>query len=90
MIVQEILILTIFIASFFVIAESVYWVSRKQYLEAKAKYLRNVIHHKDTLTDPNHEFYSCVYNKWGSSKMNLSNAVNACTNPNLESSKYNN
>tara|TARA_Y100001968_G_C19447086_1_gene766017 strand:+ start:2084 stop:2341 length:258 start_codon:yes stop_codon:yes gene_type:complete len=75
------IIFLLFAISFFAIAETVYWFSKKQYLYAKAKYLRGLINQKNDLNNPDHSFYSCVYENWSSKEMNLSKAHRLCTVP---------
>tara|TARA_Y100001968_G_scaffold58990_1_gene50081 strand:+ start:349 stop:606 length:258 start_codon:yes stop_codon:yes gene_type:complete len=70
-----------FVIAFFAIAETIYWFSKKEYLYAKAKYLRGVISQKNDLNNPDHSFYSCVYDNWSSKEMNLSQAHHLCNLP---------
>ena len=46
-----------------------YWLYKKEYLKAKAKYLRGVIDKKNDLSSLNESFYTCVYEKWDSGEM---------------------
>ena len=61
------------------VAEIVYWSYKKEYLKAKAKYLRDVIDQKNDLTNLNEPFYTCVYDKWNSGEMALSDANAVCS-----------
>ena len=61
------------------IAEIIYWSYKKEYLKAKAKYLREVIDQKNDLTSLNEPFYTCVYEKWNSGEMPLSEANTICS-----------
>ncbi len=77
----DLVILGTFAIVFLVIAETSYWLYKKEYLYAKAKYLRSVINQKNDLENPDHSFYSCVYDNWSSKEMNLSKAHQLCTLP---------
>ena len=55
-----------------------YWLYRKEYLRAKAKYLRELIHKKNDSSSLNEPFYTCVYEKWDSGEMPLSEANVMC------------
>ena len=68
----------VFSCSFVGVAEIVYWSHKKEYLKAKAKYLRDVIDQKNDLTNKNEPFYTCVYDKWNSGEMALSDANTVC------------
>tara|TARA_Y100001968_G_C19215206_1_gene646822 strand:+ start:638 stop:856 length:219 start_codon:yes stop_codon:yes gene_type:complete len=67
-----------FLLAFIAIAETIYWTSRKEYLEAKAKYLRELIGTKNDLDSPSKPFSSCVYEKWESGEMDLLEAASVC------------
>ncbi len=75
------LVLILFAILFVVIAETIYWFYKKEYLYAKAKYLRGLISQKNDLDNPDHSFYSCVYENWSSKEMNLSKAYSLCNLP---------
>ena len=46
---------------------------------AKAKYLRELIDKKNDLSSLNEPFYTCVYEKWNSGEMPLSEANIMCS-----------
>ena len=69
----------VFSVSFVGVAEIVYWSYKKEYLKAKAKYLRKVINQKNNLTSINEPFYTCVYEKWNSGEMPLTEANTMCS-----------
>ena len=74
------LILTFaFSAAFICVAEIMYWLYKKEYLRAKAKYLRELIDQKNDLSSSNEPFYTCVYEKWNSGEMPLSEASTICS-----------
>ena len=73
-----IVIVTFFLA-FVGIAEIMYWSYKKEYLRAKAKYLRELIDHKNDLSSLNEPFYTCVYEKWNSGEMPLTEANTMCS-----------
>tara|TARA_Y100001968_G_C19298538_1_gene687844 strand:+ start:419 stop:610 length:192 start_codon:yes stop_codon:yes gene_type:complete len=56
-----------------------YWLYKKEYLRAKAKYLRELIDQKNDLSSQNEPFYTCVYEKWNSGEMPLSEANTMCS-----------
>ena len=64
--------------AFISVAEIMYWLYRKEYLRAKAKYLRELIHQKNDSGSLNESFYTCVYEKWDSGEMPLSEANVMC------------
>ena len=64
--------------AFISVAEIMYWLYRKEYLSAKAKYLRELIHQKNDSSSLNESFYTCVYEKWDSGEMPLSAANVMC------------
>ena len=68
-----------FSAAFICGAEIMYWLYKKEYLRAKAKYLREVIDQKNDLSSSNEPFYTCVYEKWNSGEMPLSEASTMCS-----------
>ena len=64
---------------FVAVAEVIYWSYKNEYLKAKAKYLREVIDQKNNLASKNEPFYTCVYEKWNSGEMPLSEANTMCS-----------
>ncbi len=68
-----------FSLAFIGVAEIMYWSYKKEYLRAKAKYLREVIDQKNDLSSLNEPFYTCVYEKWNSGEMPLSEANTMCS-----------
>ena len=68
----------LFLCTFVVIAEVIYWTSKKEYLNAKAKYLRNLIDQKNNLKNQSEGYYSCVYQKWDLGEKDLTKATKAC------------
>ena len=72
-------IILAFSLPFIGIAEIMYWIYKKEYLRAKAKYLREVIDQKNDLSSLNEPFYTCVYEKWNSGEMPLSEANTMCS-----------
>ena len=77
--INHFIIVLIFSLSFVAVAEVVYWLYKKEYLKAKAKYLREVIDQKNDLTSLNEPFYTCVYEKWNSGEMPLTEANTLCS-----------
>ena len=77
--INHFIVVFAFSSAFVVIAEIMYWLYRKEYLRAKAKYLREVIDQKNDLTSVNEPFYACVYEKWSSGEMPLSEANTMCS-----------
>ena len=73
------IIFVVFSFVFIGIAEIMYWLYKKEYLRAKAKYLRELIDQKNDLTSLNEPFYTCVYEKWDSGEMPLSEANAMCS-----------
>ena len=72
-------IILAFSLPFIGVAEIMYWICKKEYLRAKAKYLREVIDQKNDLSSLNEPFYTCVYEKWNSGEMPLSEANTMCS-----------
>ena len=64
---------------FIAVAEVIYWLCKKEYLRAKAKYLRELIEQKNDQTSLNEPFYTCVYEKWNSGEMPLTEANTLCS-----------
>ena len=75
------LVLLLYIICFFLIAETVYWRSKQEYLKAKAKYLRELVNQTNNLEDPDQSFYSCIYENWSSKGMKISQAYSLCSLP---------
>ena len=65
--------------AFIGVAEIMYWLYKKEYLRAKAKYLRELIEQKNDLSSLNEPFYTCVYEKWNSGEMPLTEANTMCS-----------
>ena len=68
-----------FSLAFICVAEIMYWLYKKEYLRAKAKYLRELIEQKNNLNSLNEPFYACVYEKWSSGEMPLTEANILCS-----------
>jgi len=68
-----------FSLAFIGVAEIMYWTYKKEYLRAKAKYLRELIDQKNDLSSFNEPFYTCVYEKWNSGEMPLAEANTMCS-----------
>ena len=68
-----------FSLAFIGVAEVMYWLYKKEYLRAKAKYLRELIDQKNDLSSLNEPFYACVYEKWNSGEMPLTEANTMCS-----------
>ena len=79
MLVPNLLVAFVFLSCFVLVAESIYWFTKKEYMIAKAKYLREIINKKNNFSNPDQSFYSCVYENWSAKEMNLSNAHKACS-----------
>ena len=77
--INHLIIIIAFSFSFVGVAEIMYWFYKKEYLKAKAKYLREVIDQKNDLNSINEPFYTCVYEKWNSGEMPLSEANAMCS-----------
>ena len=72
-------VIFVFSLSFVGIAEVMDWLYKKAYLRAKAKYLRELIDQKNDLSSSNEPFYTCVYEKWNSGEMPLTEANTLCS-----------
>ena len=72
-------IVVAFSFAFIGVAEVMYWSYKKEYLKAKAKYLRELIDQKNDLSSLNEPFYTCVYEKWNSGEMPLREANSMCS-----------
>jgi len=77
--INYLIVILAFSIAFIGIAEIMYWLYKKEYLKAKAKYLRGVIDKKNDLSSLNESFYTCVYEKWDSGEMPLSEANTMCS-----------
>ncbi len=77
--INHLLIIFAFSLAFVGVAEVMYWSYKKEYLRAKAKYLRELIDQKNDLSSLNEPFYTCVYEKWDSGEMPLSEASTICS-----------
>ena len=77
--INHLLVVVVFSLAFIAIAEVMYWLYKKEYLRAKAKYLRELIDQKNDLSSLNEPFYTCVYEKWNSGEMPLSEANTMCS-----------
>ena len=77
--INHLIVVFAFFLAFIGIAEIMYWLYKKEYLRAKAKYLRELIDQKNDLTSSNEPFYTCVYEKWNSGEMALSEANALCS-----------
>ncbi len=76
--INHLIIIFVFSLAFICVAEIMYWLYKKEYLRAKAKYLRELIDQKNDLSSLNEPFYTCVYEKWNSGEMPLSEANTMC------------
>ena len=76
---NHLIVIFVFSLAFIGVAEIMYWLHKKEYLRAKAKYLREVIDKKNDLSSLNEPFYTCVYEKWNSGEMPLSEANITCS-----------
>jgi len=76
--INHLFVIFAFSLAFISVAEIMYWLYRKEYLRAKAKYLRDLIHQKNDSSSLNESFYTCVYEKWDSGEMPLSEANVMC------------
>jgi len=76
--INHLFVIFAFSLAFISVAEIMYWLYRKEYLRAKAKYLRELIHQKNDSSSLNESFYTCVYEKWDSGEMPLSEANVMC------------
>ena len=78
MFLLQFLIVFCFSLCFIGIAEIIYWLYKKEYLKAKAKYLRDLIDQKNDLNSLDEPFYACIYEKWDSGEMPLKEAAATC------------
>ena len=77
--INHLFVVFVFSLAFVGVAEVLYWLYKKEYLRAKAKYLRELIDQKNDLSSLNEPFYTCVYEKWNSGEMPLSEANSMCS-----------
>ena len=77
--INHLIVIFTFSLAFICIAEIMYWLYKKDYLRAKAKYLRVLIDQKNDLSSLNEPFYTCVYEKWNSGEMPLTEANTMCS-----------
>jgi len=77
--INHLFVISAFSLVFIGVAEIMYWSYKKDYLRAKAKYLRELIDQKNDLTSTNEPFYTCVYEKWNSGEMPLTEANTLCS-----------
>ena len=77
--INHLCVILTFSLAFVCVAEVMYWTYKKDYLRAKAKYLRELIDQKNDLNSVNEPFYTCVYEKWNSGKVPLREANTICS-----------
>ena len=77
--INHLLIVFVFSLAFIGVAEVMYWLYKKEFLRAKAKYLRELIDQKNDLSSSNEPFYACVYDKWNTGEMPLAEANTMCS-----------
>ena len=77
--INHLFVFFVFSLAFVGVAEVMYWLYKKEYLRAKAKYLRELIDQKNDLSSLNEPFYTCVYEKWNSGEMPLTEANTMCS-----------
>ena len=77
--INHLFVVFVFSLAFVGIAEVMYWLYKKEYLRAKAKYLRELIDQKNDLSSLNEPFYTCVYEKWNSGGIPLIEANAMCS-----------
>tara|TARA_Y100001968_G_scaffold286423_1_gene287167 strand:+ start:125 stop:412 length:288 start_codon:yes stop_codon:yes gene_type:complete len=77
--INHLFVVFAFSLAFIGVAEVMYWLYKKEYLRAKAKYLRELIDQKNDLTSSNEPFYTCVYEKWNFGEMPLTEANTKCS-----------
>ena len=77
--INHLFVVFVFSLAFVGVAEVMYWLYKKEYLRAKAKYLRELIDQKNDLSSLNEPFYTCVYEKWNSGEMPLTEANTMCS-----------
>ena len=77
--INHLIVIFAFSLAFIGVAEIMYWLYKKEYLRAKAKYLRELIDQKNDSSSLNEPFYTCVYEKWDSGEMPLAEANTMCS-----------
>ena len=77
--INHLIVIFAFAFAFIGVAEIMYWLYKKEYLRAKAKYLRELIDQKNDLSSLNEPFYTCVYEKWNYGEMPLTEANTTCS-----------
>ncbi len=77
--INHLFVVSAFTLAFIGVSEVMYWLYKKEYLRAKAKYLRVLIDQKNDLSSSNEPFYTCVYEKWDSGEMPLAEANTTCS-----------
>ena len=77
--INYLIVIFAFSLAFIIVAEVMYWLYKKDYLRAKAKYLRELIDQKNDLSNLNESFYTCVFEKWDSGEMPLTEANTMCS-----------
>ena len=77
--INHLFVVFVFSLAFIGVAEVMYWLYKKEYLRAKAKYLRELIDQKNDLNSLNEPFYTCVFEKWNSGEMPLREANTKCS-----------
>jgi len=77
--INHLVVIFAFFLAFIGVAEIMYWTYKKEYLRAKAKYLRELIDQKNNSSSSNETFYTCIYEKWNSGEMPLSEANTMCS-----------
>ncbi len=77
--INHLIVVLAFSLVFIGVAEIIYWSYKKEYLRAKAKYLRELIDQKNDISSVNEPFYTCVYEKWNSGEMPLKEANSMCS-----------
>ncbi len=77
--INHFIVIFAFSLAFVGVAEVMYWSYKKEYLRAKAKYLRDVIDQKNDTSSINEPFYTCVYEKWNSGEVPLAEANTLCS-----------
>ena len=77
--INHLFVFIVFSLAFIAVAEVIYWLYKKEYLRAKARYLRELIDQKNDLSSLNEPFYTCVYEKWNSGEMPLAEANTMCS-----------
>ena len=77
--INHLCVVFVFSLAFVGVAEVLHRLYIQEYLRAKAKYLRDLIDQKNDLSSLNEPFYTCVYEKWNSGEMPLTEANAMCS-----------